>query len=864
MTNNPNWNRAKQIFSKALELEGGEREEFVRQKCSGNPGLFEEIMSLLKAHQTQGPLDKPLKNIKSAISSPQPSAQLQGKKIGPYRILKQIASGGMGSVFLAERDDEQFRHQVALKLLPGGFSSENQTLRFLSERQILASLNHRNIAKLLDGGITELGQPWFAMEYIDGKPIDSYCDENKLSVAERLELFQDVCGAVQYAHQQLVVHRDLKPSNILVTQSGDVKLLDFGIAKIMNPDEHPADLPLTKTGLLPLTPAYASPEQVRGKTITTASDIYQLGIILYELLSGSRPYELTGQSPSEIERIICEENPTRPSTAVINKSDLRKQIQAEAQKQSAIRDTKPDQLKKLLKGDLDTIILKAIRKEPERRYKSAEKLASDISNYLSGRPVLAHPDSYFYRGRKFLSRHKAGVASAAVILILLIGYAITITWQSQQTQAALLQVQEEAEKSEQITNFLMGMFQASNPAEALGDTVTARILLERGVRQAEQLQEQPAVQAQMFDVVGRVYRELGEYEQAYEILSLALQIREQISDENSPSLADTYYALGTVLHHRGDYRESHEFFEQAIEVYQQHSDYQSEEFAGSLFTIAEMRNIRREHDEAEKMHQQALEMRLDLLDPEHPDVGYSYQALGYTLHLQGKSEEAEAYLQIALGIFEEAYPDVHPSLAELKTNLARVQFAKGNSDHAESNFRQAISINEKVYGSEHTQTGISKKALADFHRAKGDIDAAERGYLELLEIMARQNGNASPLRRPVKQALARLYMENEMYEEAVPWLRDTLQMLTSVLVEDHPRVLSARRDLGTALLSLRQFDEAEKLLTENLAIVEHSDASQHIQEKKETLQALITLHEHQGQDERVEEYANLYEEISSN
>jgi eukaryotic-like serine/threonine-protein kinase len=341
------WQELKRIFSRAIELEGKEREKYLEKACKDKPELLEEVLSLLKAHHNSGPLDQSLDHIKQSALSGFDFQSMKGKKIGPYKIIDTLGQGGMGNVYLADRDDKQFDQKVALKLLPTGFTTENQTKRFFSERQILATLSHKNIARLHDGGITGAGQPWFAMEYIQGKPIDEYCNHNKLTVNERLNLFLHVCEAVQYAHQKLIIHRDLKPSNILVTDDGTVKLLDFGIAKVLNSDEmSPEIIPVTRTGLLPLTPAYASPEQVKGDLVTTTSDIYQLGVVLYELLTGLRPYEVTGCTPSEIEEIICELTPTRPST-MISKTSGENRFQADASSPDSVHnDFKPELLRK--------------------------------------------------------------------------------------------------------------------------------------------------------------------------------------------------------------------------------------------------------------------------------------------------------------------------------------------------------------------------------------------------------------------------------------------------------------------------------------------------------------------------------------
>lgn len=533
-------------------------------------------------------------------------------------------------MYLAERADRQFEQRVALKILPAGFSPHEQTRRFLAERQILATLNHENIARLLDGGVTEEGQPYFVMEFVEGEPIDQYCDERRLSIRQRLELFLTVCRAVQYAHRKLIVHRDIKPSNILVSSDGKVKLLDFGIARILSDDRADSDAAtLTRTGTLPLTPSYASPEQVRGESISTASDIYQLGVVLYELLTGCRPYEVSGRTPGETEQIICEEEPRRPSTAFMKTVLIGENQYGDLDGISRTRQAAPRQLRKQLRGDLDTIVLKALAKAPERRYESVAQFAGDIRRYLEGRAVSAVADSWLYRAQKFVRRHRVGVAATAIIALLLFGYAVTITRHSQRTELALEKARLEAQKSEQITNFLMGMFEASDPAVAIGDTVTARVLLRRGVERAEQLDDQPFVQAQMFDVVGRVYLNLGEYQNASSLLDRSLELRQSQLGDSHIQVGHSHYHLGLATHHTGNYREAARHFEIAVEIYRLHPDYLSPEVASSFHYIAGIKNVRGSAAEGKALHREALNLRRELFGDAHPQVALSYQGIAH-------------------------------------------------------------------------------------------------------------------------------------------------------------------------------------------------------------------------------------------
>ena len=418
------WDQVKELFSLALERDPEERSSFLREACSGDDSLRTEIESLLASFDGAATFleDSPAADLMSAQSH-----AIAGRRIGAYRITREIGQGGMAVVYLGDRDDQNYRKQVAIKMVKPGIDTEQVLQRFRNERQTLATLDHSNIVKLLDGGSSEDGSPYLVMEYVEGLPIDRYCDLNKLSIDERLRLFREVCSAVQYAHEKLVIHRDLKPANILIANGGVPRLLDFGIAKLLNPDCFQTPL-LTRTDWRPMTPEYASPEQIRGRSVSTATDIYSLGVLLFELLTGHRPYRFAGQSLLEIERLVCDTDPEKPSAAISRKEE---RVSHDGEAQSAItpesvsdlRGLQPAELQRRLRGDLDTIVMKALRKEPERRYGSVEEFSRDIELYLTGMPVRARRSTVAYRGGRFLHRHKESLAAALVVLCLVAGIA---------------------------------------------------------------------------------------------------------------------------------------------------------------------------------------------------------------------------------------------------------------------------------------------------------------------------------------------------------------------------------------------------------------------------------------------------------
>ena len=432
------WQLIKAIFQAALDREPAERRAFVAVVCGQDEALQREVEAMLAAEVALPPQPAPHDGLLARLL--QQVQAVEGTRIGPYQVIRELGRGGMGAVYLAERADDQFRQRVAVKLIRHDLEHEEVLRRFRYERQILAALEHPNIARLLDGGATEDGTPFFALEYIEGQPLDEYCRTHKLTIPQRLELFRTVCRAVQYAHQNLIIHRDLKPSNILVTADGVPKLLDFGIAKLLDPTQFDLSSVETQPSQRLMTPAYASPEQVRGQPLTTASDVYALGVILYELLTGQRPYQLKGLSVGEIERAICDSEPVRPSDVLAPAARERRHLAAilqaslptramppAAATQAGVVDgvraagLDPERAWRQLQGDLDKIVMMALRKEPQRRYASVEQLSEDLRRHLTGLPVTAQSNSFVYRSGKFIRRHKAGVLVLGLIFLSLIG-----------------------------------------------------------------------------------------------------------------------------------------------------------------------------------------------------------------------------------------------------------------------------------------------------------------------------------------------------------------------------------------------------------------------------------------------------------
>lgn len=599
------WERIKEIFEAALRRPPDERSAYIERARAGDRALRQEVASLLAAHERADRfLEEPAVSRTWEREPEVTGLSLVGRRLGAYRVIRELSRGGMGTVYLAVRADEVYRKRVALKVVNPGMHTDDILRRFGQERQILASLDHPNIARLLDGGATEDGRPYFVMEYIEGEPITQYCDQRRLSIRARLRLFQQVCAAVQYAHQNLIVHRDLKPSNILVTTEGVPKLLDFGIAKILNPElTGVSSMTTTMTlAVRPMTPEYASPEQVRGGPVTTASDVYSLGVLLYELLTGHRPYRLTGHQPEEMCRIITETELERPST-VIDRRDEQRPADAHLPPQSTAdrrpptneqptievisrqRDTTPQRLKQQLKGDLDNIVLMALRKEPTRRYVSVEQFAQDIKRYLDRRPVLARKDTLTYRTGKFIRRHMVGVMAALFVILSLVGGLAIAIWQARVAEAERARAERRFNDVHELANFLL--FELHDAIRGLpGSTPVRQRLVERALEYLDSLSKEAegdlALQedlAMAYERVGDIQgnpnlSNLGDMTAALQSYRRALKIRQALLSVEPTNVewqrhtARTLQRIGDILWWSGDTPGALESYQRALRIHQ--------------------------------------------------------------------------------------------------------------------------------------------------------------------------------------------------------------------------------------------------------------------------------------------------------
>lgn len=812
------WQKVKVILDTVLQEPPEERAARVEALCGADDALRAEVESLLEAEaeapafldEGAGALGGRLLDHAAADASLSPSDQ-----VGPYRLVEKIGVGGMGIVYRAERSDGHFEQQVALKVLPRYFETEERVARFRAERQILASLNHPNIARLLDGGVTSAGHPYLVMECVDGMPITEYCVEHDVSLRDRLRLLKTVGRAVHHAHSNLVVHRDLKPHNILVTETGMVKLLDFGIAKLLDPGAVPAAPPTTSVGQLLMTPEYAAPEQVRGEDVTTATDVYQLGVLAYELLVGRRPFHIERHRLPEIERAVLETRPTRPSTAV---------VQSDADETERSLPQPAAEWRRHLQGDLDHVVMKALRKEPGRRYASAQALADDFDRVLTSRPISAKPATVRYRARKFFQRNRGIVLTSLAGALLLASVSLVYTLQVQDERD---RARAEAQKSEEVTSFLMDLFEANAPAEAQGDTVTAGELLSRGLERADALQNQPTVQAQMFDVVGRVYGRLGNYERAEAVLRQAVQTRSSVHGPSARETIESREHLGILLGDAGQ----HDVAERLLrDVLEKREAVEKNDPAARAVTKRHLAYVLRrqgKYEDARTLLEESLPVVTSRFGEQSEQTISTKSSLGVVLQNLGEYEEAEQLYRSVLTERRRQFESPHPKLAMSINNMATLLMNVGRLEEAESLFEEALAMRTDLFGSEHPKVALALNNLALVYREQGRYEEAEAHFRRALSIRRTQLGEEHLGVAISLYGLADLLHRTDRPRRALDAYREALDLFHEHLGDDHSFTARARMGLGSVQYDLGRRDRAAEALQEGFEQVRqvHADSS---------------------------------------
>ncbi|HKF55557.1 MAG TPA: serine/threonine-protein kinase [Blastocatellia bacterium] len=757
------WQLIRQVFHQAVELPAGERAGYVSRASGGDESLRTEIESLLASHdQAESFIESKDDQVETVAQSSNRAQEMIGRRVGPYKIVREIGRGGMGAVYLGVRADDQFSKRVAIKLVLSDMNTGFIVRQFLSERQILANLDHPNIARLLDGGTTEEGLPYFVMEYIEGQPIREYCDTHRLSTEERLALFREVCSAVHFAHQNLVIHRDIKPSNILVTSDGKIKLLDFGIARLLAPGPGYGEMTQARV----MTPDYASPEQARGDPITTASDIYSLGVLLYELLSGHRPYRITTASQPEIIRAICEEEPGKPSTAIarvetIPGRDGDTEVTLTPESVSKARGSEPDKLRRQLEGDLDNIVLKALRKEPQRRYVSAEQFSEDIRRYTEGLPVIARKDTFSYRASKFVRRHRAAVAAAALTSVVLLAGAGATAWEAHLANVQRDKAQRRFNEVRKLANAVL--FKYHDSIEKLpGSTPVREMLVKDALEYLDNLSRDSEGDVQLQRELAEAYKKVGEvqggvsvggntgdtagmvesYRKSLDIREKIARTRDATSDDRR-NLARTYNSVADALQRTGDPAGGLELSRKALEIY---TALAAPDPAGITtrsdvaladWHVANMLGTIGNYPEAIDTYWKAARIYQELATAEPSNPNHkrnqvlTYKYLGSLLELTGDVQGALDLSRKAVAT-DQALVDVEPNDASAKLDLsfsygvlAKALTRTGDLDGALESARKALELALAVSEAD-PKNAFAKGALGKAYRGLGEA-ARRRG-----------------------------------------------------------------------------------------------------------------------------------------
>jgi len=837
------WLETDRLFREALERPPEDWPAFLDAACAGDDDLREGVESLLEASRESaeyfdsdgGDL---LARVWVGVEGEPAMGGLEDVRLGPYRLERRIARGGMGSIYAARRDDGRYRQQVAVKVLRRGLDTEDVVRRFVAERRILAGLDHPNIARLLDAGETPDGRPYLVMELVDGERITAWCDARRLGTDARLALFIRVGQAVQHAHRHLVVHRDLKSANILVTAGGDPKLLDFGIAKLLDAGADPEASTRTRTGLRLLTPRSASPEQVDGAPVTTASDVYQLGLLLYELLSGARPFE--GLAGRELEQAIVEDDPPAPSRSVTAAA-------------AADRGLERGRLSRELAGELDRIVDRALRKDADERYPSVEQLVADVERYRAGLPVLAAATGWPYRARKFVRRNRSRVIAAGALLALLATYAVTITIQSRRVAVERDRSAREAARAQRTADFLIGLFHGSEPNRTQGDSVTARELLDAAVGRLDvELGSEPLVRAALLGTIGRVYTELGLYASARPVLEESVELFRADAASDPALLAQSLRWLGMVTRGQDPGRAAR-LFDEALEAAEAAEGAHGPLVAAALVDIAESAAGDRQADAVER----ALRI---LRATEGADPTLLARALSVSRFTVDRPT-AIARMEEAMELVRSVHGPSHTLLSGIMNDLALV--VEGDDPvRADSLLRGALEINERIHGPDHSTTLTMLNNLAGVRRDRGEYEAAAPLYREVLARRIR----AYPLAENPAERLHRMFPQHGLgtslteigaAEEAEPLLREVVHVADSAFHAGHAAWAFARYasrgTLGRNLAVQRRFTEAEPLLLESWEWL-RENVGDHRVTGRIALERIIALYEGLGRPEVAAEY----------
>jgi serine/threonine-protein kinase len=842
------WERIQSVFHAAAERPESEWPGILTAAFPDDEALRAEVLAMLRADRSGAAvLDAGVAGAASGLM-PEHAAEggvLPREPFGAYRAIRFLGEGGMGVVYLGRRDD--LDSVAAIKILRDASLSPARRERFASEQRTLAQLNHPAIARLYDAGTLPEGTPWIAMEYVEGVPVTDYCEHHASSIRGRLELFRSVCGAVQHAHRRAIIHRDLKPSNILVTRDGGVKLLDFGIAKQLESLDAHADQ--TRTAFRLMTPAYASPEQLRGEAVGTDTDVYSLGVILYELLTGRRPFDVGNRTPTEAGDLLARQTPERPSAMARAMSLLYAGSRGPTASASSW-------------ADLDVLCLTAMHADPQRRYATVDAFMRDIDHYVKGEPLEARPDAFGYRLGKFLRRNRRAVAVAATVVVAVAGLA---TFYTVRLAAARNEALAEAARTQRIQRFMQSLFEGDSDAGP-ADTLRVMTMIDRGRQEALALSEEPAIQAELYETLGGLYQTLGdlaradtllraardgrlalhggshpdvakslvalgmlrvdqsEYEEAERMIreGLAMSVRTLPADH--PAIGRAMTALGRVLDERGEYDEAIATLKGAVDRFTARPPRPGAapdpDLAAALYELANTYFYAGRYDVSDSLNRIVMEMTRRLHGERHPAIADNLINLGATEQERGRYAEAEAYFRRGLDLTRGWYGNDHPKTATNLTMLGRALVFQDRLDEGDTIMREALGILERVHGGTHPHVASALNEIGTIALRRGRYDEAERSYRSMLDIYRQVFGDGNFQIGVAYSNLSTVAMRRENFREGERLAREAVSVYSSAQGAGHLNTGIARLKLGRALLRQGQFHDAGVETGAGLAIVQ--------------------------------------------
>lgn len=782
------WHRIEEVFLAALDEPAASRENFVESACGGDQVLRDEIVAMLQSHEEIADfLETPAYQTNAELLADESGSLKIGERVGAYRIVSLLGEGGMGEVYLAE--DLSLGRRVALKLVRPGFGGTNLLRQFQREERILAGLTHPNIAQLYGGAVTPAGVPYFVMEYVEGERLDSYCASRQLSIPDRLELFRKICAAVSYAHRHLVIHRDLKPANVRLTTEGEPKLLDFGIAKLLEEDNVAAPA-ATITLTAAMTPEYASPEQLQGETITTATDVYSLGVILFELLTGQKPYRTKSRRIEEVSRAITEQEPTRPSTVVARGGRSKLEIRKS----------------KILKGDLDNIVLTAIRKEPARRYSSVGQFSEDIRRHLEGLPIVARKDTVGYRASKFVQRNRIAVAAAAVVMLAVVA-ALVVSLR--QTKRARIQ----RDVAQRINSFLQNMLNSAAPESKGIDVKVIDLLSDASSRARTELADEPAVMSEILVTLGRTYFNLGSLDKAEADLQVALETSRKANGELHPTTAGSMSGLGCVYAYRGRVAEGEQISRKAVELQRKLHPAGHEDLAVALYCLGLNLSVGNQPKAAEPFLAEAVALVRKHLGESHGYYVTALVALATALDRAGEIETAEKMYRQAIEVGGRGPARNRMYVAQAQAGLGVLLTNKAAYAEAEAAVRQSEALYRDVYGGDDNfSVAVTQSQLAFIYYLQADYVRAELEGKKALESLRKHLGREHTTTLGTALTVGLSLTRNGKAIEGEPYLQEAVAVRKRTTPPGDAGTAHATSILGECLAAQSRWAEAEPLL----------------------------------------------------